>query len=180
LDFINPTNNAAPLTVPPTALPVVVSTPLPSTLVPTAAALPAMTAAPSTPVPTGLFVTTANNNEMPTTPTASLSLAPTVVFGNKIPLVATQAPAAAPVAAVAPVMAATAENSAQNLLQDVVTNCGCYGCTNDILNLETDPVKAGFTCRARINYLMQQQGMSEVASCARVSHEFPQICGQGK
>jgi len=52
--------------------------------------------------------------------------------------------------------------------------CGCRSCTPDILDLNAD----GHSCGARIDWLVQNKGMSELDSCKLVSEEYPSICGR--
>ncbi len=50
--------------------------------------------------------------------------------------------------------------------------CGCAACTDSIWTSTAD----GFTCGARINWVVQQGNRIEVA-CSTVAGEFPSICG---
>jgi len=56
-----------------------------------------------------------------------------------------------------------------------VTNCGQpKSCTSDVL----DKVVGGFTCRSRIDWLMNYKGNTETEACATVGRlEFQQQCG---
>ncbi|CAJ1947415.1 unnamed protein product [Cylindrotheca closterium] len=55
------------------------------------------------------------------------------------------------------------------------------GCPNHCTARELDQVAGGFTCRARIQWLMDHtpnDRMSEKKACFAVSEEFPSICGR--
>jgi len=51
--------------------------------------------------------------------------------------------------------------------------CGCDSCTDQVLSNMAD----GYTCGARIDWLISNQGLSEAESCKTVGDEFPSVCG---
>jgi hypothetical protein len=54
------------------------------------------------------------------------------------------------------------------------SRCGCNDCTTEVLNT----LAGAYTCGARIDYLQNDMGFSEVDACKRVAGvEFPDICG---
>jgi hypothetical protein len=54
------------------------------------------------------------------------------------------------------------------------SRCGCNDCTIEVLNT----LAGVYTCGARIDYLQNDMGFSEVDACKRVAGvEFPDICG---
>ena len=60
----------------------------------------------------------------------------------------------------------------------VVTNCGCAAtCDASVLDTYADGYDGNFTCRDRMNWVIQHMDSSEEDSCKLVSGEFPGICG---
>jgi len=56
--------------------------------------------------------------------------------------------------------------------------CGCNDCTQQVLDTLSGIVPNKYTCGARIDYLQQHDGLTELDACRRVAHtEFPCICG---
>jgi len=52
------------------------------------------------------------------------------------------------------------------------------GCPNHCTAQDLDQIAGGFTCRARIQWLMDTNALSEGEACFTVSEEFPSICGK--
>jgi len=51
--------------------------------------------------------------------------------------------------------------------------CGCDSCTEEVLS----SVAEGNACRDRINWVIANNGLSEIDSCSQVGDEYPSICG---
>ncbi|KAL3937192.1 MAG: hypothetical protein SGBAC_007643 [Bacillariaceae sp.] len=52
------------------------------------------------------------------------------------------------------------------------------GCPNHCTSQQLDQIADDFTCRARIQWLMDTNAVSEGEACFTVSEEFPTICGK--
>ena len=59
-------------------------------------------------------------------------------------------------------------------LNSVNYYCGCTSCTQDVLS----QIAGGYSCAARINWVIRNKGMSSLSACKLVADEFPSICGR--
>ena len=66
------------------------------------------------------------------------------------------------------------EEMAAAHLRSVSYYCGCPSCTQATLN----QIAGGYSCGARINWVMKNKGMSQVSACKLVANEYPSICGK--
>ena len=64
---------------------------------------------------------------------------------------------------------------------DTVIDCSCPNqCTESVLyRMATDPYSGKHSCLDRIQWLMSNQNMNQLAACRQVGNEFPGICDQG-
>ena len=66
------------------------------------------------------------------------------------------------------------EEMAAAHLRSVSYYCGCPSCTQATLN----QIAGGYSCGARIDWVMKNKGMSQVSACKLVANEYPSICGK--
>lgn len=72
----------------------------------------------------------------------------------------------------------TASPSKKPTAPPVVTYCGCSSCTQDIWDRIATDGGGSYSCGARMAWLQNAEGYSEVGACEKVSNEFPNdICG---
>ena len=85
------------------------------------------------------------------------------------------APNAAPVAPAPAVPSTTGATTSTSTL-----TCGCGSwCTSATLDRIAEDSSGSFSCRARIEWVMQAEHANELSACLQVSTEFPNLCGQG-
>ena len=82
-----------------------------------------------------------------------------------------------------PVLLSPTNNSTKTILttsSGSSLDCGCgYFCSSDTLDRIAYDGSGSFSCRARIEWVMNNEKMNETQACSKVAGEFPSLCAQG-